>query len=204
MTKAEIEAALQAAFSLCDSTGFPLSEQQKQILLHIAEVLTEDLLAGLPPVTETVNPLEGLTPDQRQALLLFVARFERNNDAWKTSLLNDWLHGRDSGPVQFIRDRYGLQWLDTIQPSHLAAYDQDSRMLKVKVGDRLEVSSSLWEWVPATDSDNQEWLSCTVIRVFESSDNERAHLNCTVRLANGLEYDINGMYDWNRLNWRWP
>jgi len=204
MTKAEIEAALQAAFSLCDSTGCPLSAQQKQILLHIAEVLTEELLDSSPQEIETVNPLDDLTPDQRQALLLFVAGFDQTGDAWKTSLLNDWLHGRDSGSVQFIRDHYGLQWLDTIQPSHLAAYDQDSRLLKVKVGDRLEVSSNLWEWVPATDSDNREWLTCIVIRVFESFDNERAHLNCTVRLANGLEYDINGMYDWNRLNWRWP
>jgi len=202
MSKAEIEAALQAAFSLCDSTGCSLSEQQKQILLHVTEVLTEKLLAT--SLSETVNPLDDLTPDQRQALLLFVAQFDRTSDAWKTSLLNDWLHGRDSGSVQFIRDRYGPQWLDAIQPSHLAAYDQDSRLLKVKVGDRLEVSSSLWEWVPATDLDSREWLSCTVIRVFESSDNERAHLNCTVRLANGLEYDVNGMYDWNRLNWRWP
>jgi len=204
MTNAEIAAALQAAFSQCDATGCPLSEQQKQILLQVAEALAEDLLAGSLPETETVNPLKDLTPEQRQALLQFIARFDRTNDAWKISLLNDWLHGRDSGPVQFIRDRYGLQWLDTIQPSHLAAYDQDSRLLKVKVGDRLEVSSSLWEWVPAGDANNQEWLACTVIRVFESSDNERLHLNCTVRLANGLEYDINGMYDWNRPNWRWP
>ncbi len=61
MTKAEIEAALQAAFSECDATGCPLSEQQKRILLQVAEALTEDLLEGSPPVTETVNPLEGLT-----------------------------------------------------------------------------------------------------------------------------------------------
>jgi len=204
MTKAEIEAALKAAFSQCDSTGCTLSDQQQQILLKVAEVLTQDLCESLSENTRVTNPLDELSSEQRQALLQFVGEFDQDNDSWKTQILNDWLHGRDSGSVQFIRDRYGLQWLATIQPAHLAAYDQNASVVKVKVGDRLEVSSGLWEWVPTTDVDQDEWLSCTVIRVFETSDSERAALNCTVRLSNGLEYDINGMYDWNRFYWRWP
>lgn len=205
MTKAEIEAALQAAFSQCDATGFPLNENQKQILLDIAEVLIPDLLRSSTKVAaETVNPLDNLTPEQRQALLEFVAECNELNASWKTRLLNDWLLGRDSGPVQFVREQYGPQWLETIQPIHLAAYDQETQVLRVKVGDRLEVSNSLWEWVPEPSSCDREWLRCTVIRVFESSDPERSYVSCTVRLENGLEYDINGMYDWNRHNWRWP
>lgn len=205
MTKAEIEAALQAAFSHCDFTGCTLTEQQKQILLQVAEVLSQGLSNSLASsAVQADNPLDELTPEQRQALLQFVAQFDQNSNSWKTQLLNDWLQGRNSGSVQFVRDRYGLQWLETIKPKHLAAYAPDESALKVKLGDRLEVSNSLWEWVPATDPEGREWLTCTVIRVFETSDNERACLNCTIRLSNGLEYDINGMYDWNRSNWRWP
>ncbi len=203
MTKAEIEATLQAAFSQCDFSGCALSEAQKQILLQVADVLAQSLSNPLAEeATSTANPLDQLSPEQRQALLEFVAQFEQGN-TWKARLLNDWLHGRTSGSVQFIRDRYGLQWLNTIKPEHLAVYDPDRSLLKVKLGDRLEVSNSLWEWVPEADPDNREWLSCIVIRVFETSDSERASTTCTVRLSNGLEYDINGLYDWNRSNWRW-
>lgn len=149
-----------------------------------------------------VNPLDDLTPEQRQALLEYVDQFEQN-DSWKAQLLDDWLQGRDSGPVQFIRDRYGPQWLEQIQPFNLAAY-AELRELKVKLGDRIQVSNSLWEWVPESASGHREWFACTVIRVFEGADTERSYYNCTVRLDNGLEYDIYGMYDWNRSNWRWP
>lgn len=202
MTKAEIAAALQAAFSQCDSAGLPLEDRQKQILLDIAEVLVRELDSSTGAVIEAANPLDDLTSEQRQAFLEFVAECNELNDPWKTRLLNDWLLGRDSGAVQFMRDQYGLQWLDSIKPIHLAAYDQ-AKVLKVKLGDRLEVSNSLWEWVPPSSGDH-EWFPCTVIRVFESSDNGCAYFNCTVRLENGLEYDINGMYDWNHHNWRWP
>jgi hypothetical protein len=204
MTKAEIAAALQAAFTECDSAGFPLDERQKQILLHITEVLIQDSLSSsTEAATETANPLDDLTPEQRQSFLEFVAESNELNDSWKTRLLNDWLLGRDSGSVQFIRDQYGLQWLDSIKPTHLAAYEE-AKTLKVKIGDRLEVSNSLWEWVPEPSSCDREWFPCTVIRVFESSDNGYSYINCTVRLENGLEYDVNGMYDWNHHNWRWP
>ncbi|HEY9646662.1 MAG TPA: hypothetical protein V6C88_09845, partial [Chroococcidiopsis sp.] len=26
---------------------------------------------------------------------------------------------------------------------------------------------------------------------------------CTVRFDNGMEYEIQGVYEWNRYNWRW-
>lgn len=203
MTKAEIAAALQAAFSQCDSAGFPLDERQKQILLQIADILIQDLPdSSTEAVNAIANPLDTLTPEQRQTLLGFVAECNALNDSWKTRLLNDWLLGRDSGSVQFIRDQYGLQWLDSIKPTHLAAYE--AKALKVKIGDRLQVSNSLWEWVPEPSSCDREWFPCTVIRVFESSDSGDSYINCTVRLENGLEYDVNGMYDWNNHNWRWP
>lgn len=201
MNQADIEAALQAAFSECEVAGVPLTDVQQQILLQVAKVLSQHLdatQANLP----SLNPLDDLTTDQRQALLEYMAAFEQN-DTWKAQLLNDWLQGRDSGPVQFIRDRYGPQWLEQIQPIHLATY-ADSSALRVKIGDYLEVSNSLWEWVPSSASSHQEWFPCKVVRVFEETDTERSFSNCTVRLDNGLEYDINGMYDWNRPNWRWP
>lgn len=200
MNQADIEAALQAAFSQCEVAGNPLTEVQQQILLQVAEALMQHL--DRTQAVPSLNPLDDLTPEQRQALLEYVAAFEQN-DTWKAQLLNDWLHGRDSGPVQFIRDRYGPQWLEQIQPIHLAAY-ADPAAVRVKVGDDLEVSNSLWEWVPSSASSHREWFPCRVVRVFEATDTERSFSNCTVRLDNGLEYDINGIYDWNRPNWRWP
>jgi hypothetical protein len=73
----------------------------------------------------------------------------------------------------------------------------------IRVGDRLEICNTLWEWVPESQDDQREWYPCTVIRVFESEDGEQTHFNCTVHLTNGQEYDINGIYEWNRCNWRW-
>ena len=111
MTPAEIEAALQAAFKHCDQSSCPLSERQKQILLQMVELvylplespLTSDIAAG----SDTANPLDELTSDQRHILLQFVKAHEQQNRPWKIQLLNDWLQERDSGPVQFVRDRYG-------------------------------------------------------------------------------------------------
>jgi hypothetical protein len=202
MNKADIEAALQAAFHECEAAGVPLLEAQRRILLQVAESLCQELGPALDDVERSPqNPLDELTPEQRQALLDYVNQFEQN-DSWKAQLLDDWLHGIDSGPVQFVRDRFGPQWLERIQPFHLAVFAEQGQ-LRVKMGDRIEVSNSLWEWVPDTASSHREWFPCTVIRVFEGSDTERSYYNCTVRLDSGLEYDIYGMYDWNRSNWRW-
>lgn len=200
MDQAEIEAALQAAFRQCEAAGHALNQVQKQVLLQAVETLTDSFNQG---EREPGNPLDELTPDQRQALLQFVAEQEQEDLPWKTKLLNDWLQGRDSGAVQFIRDRYGLQWLDKVKPSHLTVY-QHAGALGIKVGDRLEVSNSLWEWIPDAGTASREWYPCTVTGIFQIVDAERSYVNCTVRLENGLEYDINGMYDWNRYNWRWP
>lgn len=202
MDPIDLEAALKAAFNQCEFAGSPLNEFQKQILLQILERFP--LLPGqvaTEPAQEA-NPLDQLTPQERQIFLEYVAACDPNRDAWKINLLDDWLQNRDSGPVQFIRDRYGMQWLNQIQPVHLAAYAETS--VRLKVGDRIEVCNSLWEWIPATSSSNREWYSAVVIQVFESADSERACSNCTIRLENGLEYDIYGVYDWNRPHWRWP
>lgn len=204
MNKAEIEAALHAAFQTCAEAGVPLLESQQKLLLRVAEVLTGELAQenNRDASPASSNPLDDLTPEQQQVLLEYINQFEQT-DSWKAQLLDDWLQGRSSGPVQFIRDRFGPQWLEQIQPFHLAAY-ADQKALRVKMGDRIEVSNSLWEWVPDAAQEHRDWFPCTVIRVFEGSDTERSYYNCTVRLDNGLEYDIYGMYDWNRSNWRWP
>lgn len=178
---------------------------QKQILLQLVEELRRDQ-PGLSDSTgglETINPLDELTPDQRQLLLQFVAEQEQQSRPWKIQLLNDWLNNRDSGQVQFIRDRYGLQWLGRIEPVHLAQYAlQAGEELNLKVGDRIEVCNSLWEWVQETGPCSREWFLCTVIQIDELGDD--AFTKCIIRFNNGAEYEIQGIYDWNRYNWRWP
>jgi hypothetical protein len=196
MNQQEFEAALQAAFQACEQAGLPLDPTQKEILLHRLESSLGEILP------DAENPLDSLTSIERQALIEYVSGCDQNNIDWKAELLNNWLQGQSSGAVQFIRDRYGLQWLEQVKPLHLAAY-ADDKAVRVKVGDRLEVASALWEWVPETQSDGQEWYVCTVIRVFDGGEAEANYTGCTVRMVNGLEYDIHGMYEWNRGNWRW-
>jgi hypothetical protein len=209
MTPAEIEAVLQAAFNRCNAANCPLTDMQKQILLQVVEELTRkhlELLDTSALESNNANPLDELTPDQRQSFLQFVKEQEQQNRLWKIQLLNDWLQERDSGSVQFIRDRYGPQWLNRIQPVHFAKYGEleGEEALKLKVGDRIEVSNSLWEWVQETGPCSREWFLCTVIQVKESGDGNRASTNCIIRFNNGAEYEIQGMYQWNRYNWRWP
>lgn len=202
MDRIDLEAALQAAFNQCEFAGSPLNELQKQILLQMLELLPA-LLGQVPrDLSPSSNPLDDLSSEERQIFLEYVASSNQASNAWKTQLLNDWLQNRSSGIVQFIRDRYGIQWLNQIQPVHLAAYLEQN--VSLQVGDRIEVSNSLWEWMPATSAANREWYRCVVIRLFESMDSERWVTNCTIRLENGMEYDIYGLYDWNRPNWRWP
>ncbi len=210
MNPAEIEAVLQVAFIQCEAVLCPLTEQQKQILLQVlTESLTRESLSSSAngnQDNETANPLDELTPEQRQALLQFVKAQEQQDTPWKIRLLNDWLHNRDSGAVQFIRDRYGPQWLNRVKPVHLTQYLEAETSLdglKLKVGDRIEVSNGLWEWVQENGPCSREWFPCTVIGLSQGSDRDRLYYNCVIRFENGTEYEIQGIYQWNRYNWRW-
>ena len=113
MTQAEIEAFLQLAFIQCEAVSCPLTDQQKQILLQVVteSVARESLVSSANDEqdSEIANPLDELTPEQRQALLQFVKEQDKQDRPWKIKLLNDWLHNRNSGTMQFIRDQYGPQ-----------------------------------------------------------------------------------------------
>jgi hypothetical protein len=211
MTPTEIEAVLQAAFIQCETSLCPLSDQQKQILLQVVSesVARAALLASAKgdDDDDTANPLDELTPEQRQALLQFVKEQEKLDRPWKIKLLNDWLHNRESGSVQFIRENYGPQWLNRVKPKHLAQYfaaELSSDHFKLRVGDRIEVSNGLWEWVQENGPCTREWFACTVVRISQQSDSDGSYYNCTIRFDNGSEYEIPGIYQWNRYNWRWP
>ncbi|MBF2025407.1 MAG: hypothetical protein IGS48_01395 [Oscillatoriales cyanobacterium C42_A2020_001] len=199
MTPDEIEAALQAAFNQCDQADATLSSQQKEILLKAFGLSKEP----------QPNPLNALTLDERRSLLEFIRNQEQQKLSWKMTLLNDWLQGQSSGPVQFIRDRLGIQWLEQVRLSHLAEYDylSEGEMLLLKVGDRIEVTNGLWEWVQESGPCSREWFPCTVIALHEASNDEadglRCHASCIVRFDSGVEYEIQGIYEWNRPNWRW-
>lgn len=183
MSDQDFNALLQSAFKQCELFGHPLDDDQKQILIGVFSTAERSI----------ENPLAQLTPDQRQALLSFIAVQQTQGKTWKTILLNDWLENRDSGTVQFVREIYGLQWLETITPAHLAEYAEDT--MPLKVGDRIEVSNTLWEWV---QNDDRDWYSCVVIGL--TSDPREGAI---VRFENGQEFEIQGVYDWNRSNWRW-
>ena len=204
MTPDEIEAALQSAFAGCDGASCPLTARQKEIMLQIFAGLTGSAPASESTTlgSDTANPLDELTAEERQSLLQFVRVQRQQNLSWKMQLLNDWLHDRDSGAVQFIRTRYGHQWLNRLEPIHFNAYASTEEIL-LKMGDRIQVSNGLWEWVQENGPCSREWFPCTVIRVDESGD-ENNVTKCIVRFTDGTEYEIQGIYDWNRYNWRWP
>ena len=48
-----------------------------------------------------------------------------------------------------------------------------------------------------------EWFSCTVVNMESAENGEGCFTNCIVRFPNGIEYEIQGIDDWNRYNWRW-
>jgi hypothetical protein len=209
MLNPDIEALLQLAFRECDAMGHPLNATQQQILFQVISKWIVEKLDEQAP-----NPLSQLTPDQRQVFLRFVQTQQKQNRDWQTTLLNDWLESRDSGAVQFVRDFYGLPWLRSITPAHLAEY-QDEDAVRLNVGDRIEVCNALWEWVQDDGPCSREWFPCVVINVSEGSTLPGATISssvsgsssasgttCTVRFDNGNEFDIQGMYDWNRTNWR--
>jgi len=200
-TLAEIEAALMAAFNQCDATDCTLTAAQVMILRQALGLVGTDQNA-------VANPLEVLSIEERQLFLSFVRDQASQNRSWKTTLLNDWLQGQGSGDVQFLRDRYGLQWLEQVKPIHLADYDglNESELWKLKVGDRVEVTNGLWEWVQDEGPCSREWFLCTVIGILEgeaNSDGQNRHASCIVRFDSGTEYEIQGIYEWNRPNWRW-
>lgn len=85
MDRDEIETTLKAAFLQCEALSCPLNQQQKEILLEV--FFERNSLAD-------GNPLDELTSMQREILLEFILKQERENLAWKSSLLNDWLNDR--------------------------------------------------------------------------------------------------------------
>lgn len=195
MNQAEIKTILEAAILRCQQVGCPLSEQQKEILL-------ETVLDSLNSTGQ--NPLDELTLEERQILLDFIVEQEQKNLSWKAGLLNDWLNSQDSGNVQFIREVYGVVWLNRIQPIHWKEYLEQIQITreKLQVGDRIEVSNRLWEWVQQNNSLTQEWFICQVIGFKEIEDGESSYTNCLIRFENGAEFEIEGIYQWNKENWR--
>ncbi|MBH8575608.1 hypothetical protein I8752_21880 [Nostocaceae cyanobacterium CENA369] len=201
MTPDEIEAVLEVAFNSCDAASCPLTDTQKQILLQVVEQIQGNSKSGLADVN---NPLDELSPEELEVFLQFVRTEEQQNRTWKVQLLNDWLHNKDSGEVQFIRQRYGLQWLNRVESYHFNKYSYFEDALKLRVGDRIEVSNALWEWVQEDGPCAREWFGCIVLKVDEINDGYDSSTNCLVRFYNGGEYEIQGIYEWNRYNWRWP
>ncbi|GAB4366539.1 MAG: hypothetical protein Kow00121_04030 [Elainellaceae cyanobacterium] len=217
MTPIDIEVILQEVFDACEAGGYPLSAFQREILFRVlidrmAQVQQNSMLSEPEPEERSAepvfNPLSELTQEERQVILQFIREQARHNRSWKAQLLNDWLHDRDSGAIQFVRERYGLQWLEQIQPEHIAQY-RDEILGVLKAGDRIEVSNGLWEWVQDDGPCPREWFPCTVVSIREVSippntPAEYSHqTNCTIRFDNGMEYEIQGIYEWNRYNWRW-
>ncbi|MGB3616353.1 MAG: hypothetical protein WBA10_21355 [Elainellaceae cyanobacterium] len=203
MSQSEINAALQAAFRQCRRMGYGLTEAQQQLLCQV--VFRQLGLAGDAKACRD-NPLDELTPEERRQLIQYVLQSKRQPLSWKILLLNDWLNGSTSGDVQFIRDRYGLQWLDRVEPEHLAVYLDDSES-PLSVGDRIEVSNGLWEWVQEQGPCQREWVACQVVSLSGGGDGSEAPVSdrdcsAVVRFANGMEYEIQGLYDWNRYQWR--
>jgi hypothetical protein len=206
MAPEEIQYILQMAFDRCDQMGHGLDLNQQTILLQTITAAFTEKWSGASNTTKE-NPLTQLQEEERQALFNFIDQQESQGKSWKLQLLNDWLNGVDSGTVQFIRVKYGLSWLDQVQPIHINAY-RDQRQLTI--GDRIEVSNTLWEWVQEAGPCTEEWFACTVIDLIEIEESPTADINpnaqsrCIVRFDNGMEYEIQGIYDWNRYKWRFP
>jgi hypothetical protein len=200
MSPDEIEVALQAAFYRCDAASCPLTDTQKEILLQVIEKIKGN---SHPGFSDNNNPLDELTSEELQAFLQFVTIQEEQKRSWKAQLLNDWLHQNDSGSVEFIRKRYGLQWLNRIETYHFDKYSRET-IHNLKEGDQIEVCNALWEWVQENGPCQPEWFLCTVIRIDEINNDDCSSTNCIIRFQNGAEYEIQGIYEWNQYNWRKP
>ncbi|MGF1538667.1 MAG: hypothetical protein ACFB4J_19570 [Elainellaceae cyanobacterium] len=201
MGQSEIDAALQAAFDQCRHMGYALTEPQQQTLRQT--VLQQ--LGLTDGQDDGANPLDELSTEEQQQLIRYVRTAQAQSQSWKAALLNDWLKGNDSGNVQFIRDRYGPQWLDRVEPHHLAPF-LDGSSLPLCVGDRIEVSNGLWEWVQEQGPCQREWVPCQVISLGDrdgsGTPTGEPSGSIVVRFEGGQEYEIQGVYDWNRYQWR--
>ena len=93
--------------------------------------------------------------------------------------------------------------MSSIKPIYWQEYLQKLRLTreKLQVGDAIEVSNGLWEWIPADAADSCDWFPCEVIEVNESED-DSPPVSCRIRFQNGEEWEIQGIYRWNRPNWR--
>lgn len=196
MNQAEIETVLKTAFFECDKAFCPLTDQQKEIILQIV----------LQPFTHSSdpqeNPLNQLTSEQREALLSFIQTQQQQDLSWKITLLNNWLNNEDSGMVQFIRDEYGVIWLNQIQPVHIDQFLKQEGQKPLEIGDRIEVCNGLWEWVQEDSPCPPEWFPCIVVGLSEVVDKELTYTSCIVRFDTGAEFEIQGMYEWNQSYWR--
>jgi hypothetical protein len=199
--KLALEQALEAAFRQCATTGMALNDVQRQILQQVTQTVLIKALTNPDAVDPDDNPLDTLTEDQRQTLLDFVAECDRNAQDWKTILFNDWLQGRDSGPVQFLRDRYGFDWINRVQRQDIDAY-AEAKEQALKIGDRIEVSSRLWEWIPEDLGEEPEWIVCTLIDLTQPDSTGATPISGTVQFGNDLVLEIEGLNDWNKGNWR--
>jgi hypothetical protein len=126
---------LQAAFNRCESAICPLTDRQKNILLQVVEELTQLSLMPdtIAAVSHSANPLDELTLTSATAFAICqIPRAKKI--ALENQLLNDWLQERDSGQMQFIRERYGPQWLNRIKPEHFNKYADEERKLKAQSG----------------------------------------------------------------------
>ncbi len=200
MTPDEIEVALQSAFNRCDAARCPLTDGQKMILLQVvSKQFNENSSQGL---LDDVNPLKELNSKELEVFSRYVKEQEQQNRSWKVQLLNDWLQEKDSGVVQFIRKRYGIQWLSRIEKYHFDELSTEAS-LKLKAGDCIEVCNGLWEWVQEGTPCEPQWFICSVINVEEITDGDTNYTTCTIRFNDGGEYQIQGVYQWNRYHWRW-
>lgn len=198
--KIALEQALDAAFRQCSTAGMALNDVQRQILQQVTQTVLLKALTNPDAIDSEENLLESLTEAQREILLSFIEQCDRTTQDWKTVLFNDWLQGRDSGTVQFLRDHYGFDWINRVQRQDIAAYIETDQQ-ELRIGDRLEVSSRLWEWIPEDLGEEPEWLPCTLVNLTQPEDPETT-LNGTVQFENGVELDIEGLNDWNKSNWR--
>ncbi len=192
----QIQSLLEEILHRCEQGQNPLSQQQREV---IEQVLLETFTDSNHDLPNDENPLDELTSQQLEALLEFI--IEQGEQSWKSRLLNDWLQQRDSGKVQFLRDEYGPQWLNRVQPHHVTPY-LETATPALNIGDRIEVSNLIWEWVQDDNPDNQDWYPGTVIDLSEGEYQGRRYQICLIRFDNGQALEIPGIYQWNQYHWR--
>lgn len=227
-----IEHLLTAAIAQGQALGVPFSDSQvtilRRLLLENQAQLAANLAIELSQPTSAIgtdtanltnagaqtrtsdrpNPLAELTPAQRQELLDFWQAENSDIEAWKARLMNDWLYGTSSGQWQFIRENYGLTWLQRLTAADVAVY-QDEPDRPLQIGDRIEVSNGLWEWVQDNGPCTREWVPCVIVALREIQQDDlstpasyRESTTCVVRFAGGREFEIQGFYEWNQYQWR--